>query len=115
MNTPFFLVSLIGVSARCSRNAAAVLLFSSVFSARWRTSWVLVMPAAMNPPLDCIAEIQAILHDPNCGKEAFSPHFKRIFCKANHQRCIKTGFPIRKFRNVPAERPPDRCRVAGVE
>src|SRR5205823_7006931 len=50
-NTPFFLVSLMAVSARCSRNAAAVLLFSSVFSARWRTSWVLVKPAAMNPPL----------------------------------------------------------------
>src|SRR5262249_32857613 len=50
MNTPFFLVSLIAVSARFSRNAAAVLLLSSVFSARWRTSWVLVMPAAMNPP-----------------------------------------------------------------
>src|SRR5205823_10958329 len=50
-NTPFFLVSLMAVSARCSRNADAVLLFSSVFSARWRTSWVLVKPAAMNPPL----------------------------------------------------------------
>src|SRR5262249_50799832 len=32
-NTPFFLVSLIAVSARCSRNAAAVLLFVSSFSA----------------------------------------------------------------------------------
>src|SRR4051795_8922182 len=50
-NTPLFLVSLIAVSARCSRNAAAVLLFNSVFSARWRTSCVLVKPAAMNPPL----------------------------------------------------------------
>src|SRR5205807_8013743 len=30
-NTPLFLVSLIAVSARCSRNAAAVLLFNSVF------------------------------------------------------------------------------------
>src|SRR5437763_10481070 len=37
-NTPLFLVSLMAVSAGCSRNAAAVLLFSSVFSARWRTS-----------------------------------------------------------------------------
>src|SRR5436305_7793273 len=33
-NTPLFLVSLMAVSARCSRNAAAVLLFSSVFSAK---------------------------------------------------------------------------------
>src|SRR5690348_16603819 len=49
-NTPFFLVSLIAVSARCSRNAAAVLLFVSSFSAMWRTSWVLVMPAAIFPP-----------------------------------------------------------------
>ena len=50
-NNPFFLVSLIAVSVRCSRNAAAVLLLSSVFSARWRTSCVLVIPEAMNPPL----------------------------------------------------------------
>src|SRR5229473_4477238 len=49
-NKPFFLVSLIAVSARCSRNAAAVLLLTSTFSAKWRTSWVLVKPAAMNPP-----------------------------------------------------------------
>src|SRR5215470_13516960 len=33
-NTPFFFVSLIAVSARCSRNAAAVLLLTVVFSAR---------------------------------------------------------------------------------
>src|SRR6185369_45401 len=33
-NTPFFLVSLIAVSARFSRNAAAVLLFAPTFSAR---------------------------------------------------------------------------------
>src|SRR5580698_6453664 len=44
---PFFLVSLIAVSARCSRNAAAVLLGSSVFSARCRMSCVLVKPEAM--------------------------------------------------------------------
>src|SRR5260370_27588645 len=46
-NTPFFLVSLMAVSARCSRNAAACLLLSSFFSARRRTSCVLVKPAAM--------------------------------------------------------------------
>src|SRR5690349_18743571 len=49
-NTPFFLVSLIAVSARCSRNAAAVLLFVSSFSAMCRTSWVLVIPDAIFPP-----------------------------------------------------------------
>src|SRR4029077_7010521 len=38
------------VSARCSRNDAAVLLLVSSFSARWRTSWVFVKPEAMNPP-----------------------------------------------------------------
>src|SRR4029077_11795293 len=49
-NTPFFFVSLIAICARCSRNAAALLLFVSSFSAMWRTSWVLVMPAAIFPP-----------------------------------------------------------------
>src|SRR5208282_4640970 len=49
-NTPFFLVSLTAVSARCSRNAAAVLLLVSVFSASRRTSCVLVRPDAMYPP-----------------------------------------------------------------
>src|SRR5258707_890583 len=49
-NTPFFFVSLMAVSARCSRNDAAVLLLVSSFSARWRTSWVFVKPEAMNPP-----------------------------------------------------------------
>ncbi len=44
---PFFLVSLIAVSASCYRNAAAVLLGSSVFSARCRMSCVFVKPAAM--------------------------------------------------------------------
>src|SRR5205814_7482504 len=44
---PFFLVSLIAVSANCSRNAAAVLLGSSVFSARCRMSCVFVKPAAI--------------------------------------------------------------------
>src|SRR5262249_2593044 len=33
MNTPFFFVSFIAVSARRSRNAAALLLFVSIFSA----------------------------------------------------------------------------------
>src|SRR5215813_8843902 len=47
INTPFFLVSLIAVSARCSRNNAAVLLLSSVFSARCRISCVFVKPDAM--------------------------------------------------------------------
>src|SRR5277367_1957146 len=46
-NTPFFFVSLMAVSARCSRNAAACLLLSSFFSARRRTSCVLVKPDAM--------------------------------------------------------------------
>src|SRR5947209_14980971 len=49
---PFFLVSLMAVSASCSRNAAAVLLGSSVFSARCRMSCVLVKPAAMFSLLD---------------------------------------------------------------
>src|SRR5215469_16541416 len=49
-NTPFFLVSLMAVSARFSKNAEAVLLLVSSFSARCRTSWVLVIPEAMNPP-----------------------------------------------------------------
>src|SRR5580704_19045167 len=50
-NTPFFLVSFTAVSTRCSMNAAAVLLLVSSFSARWRTSWVLVIPEAMLPPV----------------------------------------------------------------
>src|SRR5919201_3445534 len=49
-NMPLFLVSLIAVSVSVCRNVAAVLLLVSSFSARWRTSCVLVMPAAMNPP-----------------------------------------------------------------
>src|SRR5712691_3160455 len=48
---PFFLVSLTAVSVKCSRKVAAVLLFVPTFSAKWRTSWVLVMPEAMIPPL----------------------------------------------------------------
>src|SRR3954468_7656478 len=44
---PDFLVSLIAVSASVSRNVAAVLLLVSSFSAIWRTSCVLVMPAAI--------------------------------------------------------------------
>src|SRR3981081_2111955 len=51
-NTPFFLVSLMAVSANCSRNNAAVLLLSSVFSARCRMSCVLVKPDAINFLLD---------------------------------------------------------------
>src|SRR5690242_8477282 len=47
---PFFFVSLIAVSARFSRNAAAVLLGISTFSARSRISCVLVRPAAILPP-----------------------------------------------------------------
>src|SRR5208282_1879882 len=56
---PFFLVSLIAVSARCSRNAAAVLLGSSVFSARCRMSCVFVKPAAMCFLLEKISLIPA--------------------------------------------------------
>src|ERR1700674_2149250 len=43
-NTPFFFVSLIAVSARCSRKVATVLLLEPSFSAKWRVSWVLVIP-----------------------------------------------------------------------
>src|ERR1700761_4540311 len=46
-NTPFFFVSLIATSANDSRKAAAVLLLTSWLSAMWRTSWVLVIPDAM--------------------------------------------------------------------
>src|SRR2546425_12397043 len=49
-NTPFFFVSLTAVSVRFSRKATTVLLLVSSFSAIWRTSWVLVMPEAMDPP-----------------------------------------------------------------
>src|SRR2546423_2012587 len=47
---PFFLGSLIAVSARLSRNAAAVLFGISFFSASCRINWVLVRPAAILPP-----------------------------------------------------------------
>src|SRR5579864_6418338 len=47
---PFFLVSLIAVSARLSRNAAAVLFGISFFSASCRINWVLVRPEAILPP-----------------------------------------------------------------
>src|SRR5579863_9109936 len=67
---PFFLVSLIAVSARCSRNAAAVLLGSSVFSARCRISCVLVKPDAMYFLLKKIGLMLAglILYPLGCGK-----------------------------------------------
>src|SRR5579864_7062985 len=80
-NTPFFLVSLIAVSARFSKNADAVLLLVSSFSARWRTSCVLVIPDAMNPPqLDNgFAAMCAILYHLSCGKTASKPHFMRFF------------------------------------
>src|SRR5437899_3684107 len=78
---PFFLVSLTAVSVKCSRKVAAVLLFVPTFSAKWRTSWVLVMPEAMSPPL---IEVQfscdfRILHYRSCGKTAPNPHFRRLF------------------------------------
>src|SRR5205823_4159782 len=47
-NTPFFFVSLIAVSANCSRKVATVLLLVPSFSAKWRVSRVLVIPEAMN-------------------------------------------------------------------
>src|ERR1700739_471529 len=47
MNTPFFLVSLIAVSASRSRKAADCLLVSSSFSAICRVRAVLVKPVAM--------------------------------------------------------------------
>src|ERR1700685_4238531 len=49
-NTPFFFVSLTAVSASRSRNAADCLLVNSSFSARVRTSAVLVMPVAILCP-----------------------------------------------------------------
>src|SRR6202046_5617676 len=47
VNSPFFLVSLMAVSASSSRPAAACLFVISSFSAMWRTSAVLVIPFAM--------------------------------------------------------------------
>src|SRR3984957_12906957 len=72
-NTPFFLVSLIAVSARCSRNAAACLLLSSFFSARRRTSCVLVKPDAMEFPPEnrffgILIPLGVNLTTPPCGK-----------------------------------------------
>jgi hypothetical protein len=42
----------------------------------------LVMPEAMNPPLESNLNFPAMtasLYQGSCGKEAFQPHFKRIF------------------------------------
>src|SRR5450755_3450038 len=78
-NTPFFFVSLIAVSLRCSRNEAIVLLLVSKVSARWRTSWVLVMPEAMNPPLELKPEFScdvSILYPATVEKN----HFDRVLC-----------------------------------
>src|SRR5580700_9092736 len=77
-NTPFFFVSLMAVSARCSRNAAACLLLSSFFSARRRTSCVLVKPDAMYFLLgkNNVIPLAAILLPQPCGK---TPDFTRVW------------------------------------
>src|ERR1700689_1210565 len=89
---PFFLVSLIAVSARCSKNAAAVLLGSSVFSARCRMSCVLVKPAAMCFLLEKIGLILAgpILYLPGCGKHLILQGFSNS--RTRKRPCLQ-GFP----------------------
>src|SRR5271155_2284111 len=79
-NTPFFFVSLIAVSARCSRKAAAVLLLSSSFSARCRVSWVLVIPEAMNSSFRNLLNglYRANTNALGCGKVAFYADFMRF-------------------------------------
>src|SRR3984893_6634546 len=79
-NTPFFLVSLMAVSANCSRNNAAVLLLSSVFSARCRMSCVLVKPDAINFLLDNFLDlipVGTMLHQRPCGKHPILCGFRQ--------------------------------------
>src|SRR6185369_5918904 len=61
---PFFFASFTAVSVSVIKNAAAVLLLVPVFSARWRTNCVFVMPAAMNPPSATCLRVRsdAMLH-----------------------------------------------------
>jgi hypothetical protein len=57
-------------------------LFVPTFSAKWRTSWVLVMPEAMNPPLIESFDFPAILAYYTMApveKQRPNPHFKRLF------------------------------------
>jgi hypothetical protein len=52
----------------------------SSFSARWRTSCVLVKPEAMKPPLISLNFSCGVVYliPAFCGKATFQPHFMRI-------------------------------------
>jgi hypothetical protein len=56
------------------------LLLVSSFSARWRTSCVLVKPEAMKPPLISLNFSCGVVYliPAFCGKATFQPHFMRI-------------------------------------
>src|SRR4029077_1231817 len=86
---PFFLVSLIAVSARFSRNAAAVLLGISTFSARSRISCVFVKPEAILPPQKNRFNTKSglILYPLACGKHLFhAVFFTQMCCEAHFYR-----------------------------
>src|SRR5581483_4629137 len=112
-NTPFFLVSLMAVSLRFSRNAAAVLLLVSSCSAKWRTSWVFVMPAAMNPPSDFEFEFDSdgpVISRFLC-KTTISTAFYAVFLMVCVENALKMRLPrpsaafvyqIRNDRSNPA-------------
>src|SRR5437764_34102 len=79
------------VSVRCSRNVATVLLLVSSFSAKWRTSWVLVIPEAMNPPVNQCLNFSrgCILYHGYCGKEVFSAAIHAVFLHSRFQNSPK--------------------------
>src|SRR5207237_9277956 len=102
-NTPFFFVSLTAVSVRFSRKATTDLLLVSSFSARWRTSWVLVMPEAMNPPLitNLIFLRGGYLILELLWKNSVSAIFYAVFFILSSKKPMKTGFPAaRAFQTV---------------
>src|SRR5215831_10091084 len=86
------------VSARFSRNAEAVLLLVSSFSARCRTSWVLVIPEAMNPPRSNFFDLL------RCGPSYTSlpvekQRLSRILCGFLHWG-VEKGQEIRGFEVI---------------
>src|SRR5215467_7585479 len=75
-NTPFFLVSLIAVSARCSRIDAAVLFGTWCFSAIWRTRSVLVIPLILSSLILSVDSTHCrILHEPHFRASVFAAFY----------------------------------------
>jgi hypothetical protein len=70
------------------------LLLVSIFSAKWRTSWVLVIPEAMNPPVNqCLnCSRGCILYHEHCGKEVFSAAIHAVFYNLGSEIALKIGF-----------------------